>query len=107
MRGISRVSSVSRMPTTLARENTSFSFLWTRKEKERRYSLMEEQQIQDFVHRVSNDEALRTELTTDPEGVLVRESFSPRVAAIVRRLVPHLTFASAFESESEGGPWWG
>ena len=65
---------------------------------------MEEQQIQDFVQRVSNDESLRTELTTNPEDVLVRENFSPRVAAIVRRLVPHLTFHSAFESDD--GPWW-
>ena len=67
---------------------------------------MEEQQIQDFVHRVSNDEALRTELTTNPEDVLVRENFSPRVTAIVRRLIPHLSFSSAFEPESDGGPWW-
>lgn len=64
---------------------------------------MEEQQIQDFVHRVSNDEVLRTELSTDPEGVLERENFSPRVAEIVRKLVPHLTFHTAPESPNF---WW-
>jgi len=51
---------------------------------------MEEQQIQDFVHRVSNDEALRKELATDPNSVILRESFSRRVVQIVLRLVPHL-----------------
>ena len=64
---------------------------------------MEEQQIQDFVHRVSNDEVLRTELTTDPESVLGRENFSPRVAQIVRRLVPHLTLYTSFDSPNF---WW-
>ncbi len=47
---------------------------------------MEEQQIQDFVHRVSNDETLRKELATDPDTVIMREGFSPRVARIVARL---------------------
>ena len=51
---------------------------------------MEEQQIQDFVHRVSTDEELRKELGRDPDGVIMREGFSPRVAKIVLRLVPHL-----------------
>jgi len=53
--------------------------------------LMEEKQIQDFVHRVSSDEELRKELAHDPDGVIMREGFSPRVARIVTRLVPHLT----------------
>ena len=51
---------------------------------------MEEQQIQDFVHRISTDEELRKELARDPDGVIMREGFSPRVAKIVSRLVPHL-----------------
>jgi hypothetical protein len=66
-------------------------------------SPMEEQQIQEFVHRVSNDEALRKELTIDPEGVIVRQGFSPRVAQVVARLVPQLTL------NQEIGPslnWW-
>ncbi len=51
---------------------------------------MEEQQIQDFVHRVSHDETLRKELASNPDGVIMREGFSPRVARIVARLVPQL-----------------
>ena len=64
---------------------------------------MEEQQIRDFVYRVSNDEKLRKELTSSPDVVLSRESFSPRVAEIVRRLVPHLAFNTAFATLN---PWW-
>ena len=64
---------------------------------------MEEQQIQDFVQKVSKDEALRAELSTNPEGVLTRENFSPRVTEIVRRLVPHLAFHTSFESPLQ---WW-
>ncbi|HEV7236406.1 MAG TPA: hypothetical protein VGN15_09510 [Ktedonobacteraceae bacterium] len=64
---------------------------------------MEEQQIRDFVYRVSNDEKLRKELTSSPDDVLRRESFSPRVAEIVRRLVPHLAFDTAFATPLS---WW-
>ena len=64
---------------------------------------MEEQQIRDFVYRVSNDEKLRKELTSSPDDVLRRESFSPRVEEIVRRLVPHLAFNTAFATLN---PWW-
>ena len=64
---------------------------------------MEEQQIRDFVYRVSNDEKLRKELTSSPDDVLKRESFSPRVAEIVRRLIPHLAFNTPFAAQ---GPWW-
>ncbi len=53
---------------------------------------MEEQQIQDFVHRISIDEKFRKELASDPEGVIMREGSSPRVAQIVKQLVPHLAF---------------
>ncbi len=64
---------------------------------------MEEQQIRDFVYRVSNDEKLRKELTSSPDDVLRHESFSPRVAEIVRRLIPHLAFDTAYEALN---PWW-
>jgi len=64
---------------------------------------MEEQQIRDFVYRVSKDEVLREELTRNPDSVLMRESFSPRVAEIVRKLVPHLTFHTVFEIPNF---WW-
>ena len=52
---------------------------------------MEEQIIQEFVHRVSTDESLREELATSPESVIMREGFSPRVARVIARLAPHLT----------------
>jgi hypothetical protein len=52
---------------------------------------MEERVIQDFVHRVSTDENLRKELASDPENVIMREGFSPRVARVILRLVPHMT----------------
>ncbi len=52
---------------------------------------MEERMIQDFVHRISTDEHLRKELASDPDGVIMREGFAPRVARVVARLVPHMT----------------
>lgn len=63
---------------------------------------MEEQQIKDFVQRVSSDETLRKELAQNPDGVIMREGFSPRVTQIVARLVPHLTFSSSFKPNY----WW-
>ncbi len=64
---------------------------------------MEEKQIQDFVHRVATDEALREELVSSPDQVIMREGFSPRVARVVMRLVPHLAFERP-EEPSLG--WW-
>ncbi len=64
---------------------------------------MEEQQIQNFVHRVSTNEELHEELTRDPDDVILREGFSPKVAQIVARLVPHLALDEPISSES---PWW-
>jgi hypothetical protein len=63
---------------------------------------MEEQQIQDFVHRISTDEKLRKELARDPDGVIMREGFSPRIAKIVSRLVPHL----AMDEPIGPSLWW-
>ncbi len=65
---------------------------------------MEVQQIRDFVHRVSQDETLRGELAAHPDKVIASERFSPRVARVVARLVPHLTL----ENEEKQGPsfWW-
>ncbi len=65
---------------------------------------MEELQIQSFVHRVSTDETLREELRHDSDGVMMREGFSPRVARIVTRLVPHLTLEKKPLDTSFG--WW-
>ena len=64
---------------------------------------MEEQQIRDFVHRVSNDEKLQKELASDPNSVIMRESFSPRVARILVRLVPQLTMDQELEPSFS---WW-
>ena len=65
---------------------------------------MEERQIQEFVHRVSNDEALRKELASGPESVIMREGFPPRVAQIIKRLVPYLALGHSLEFASDF--WW-
>lgn len=65
---------------------------------------MEEKQIQTFVHRVSTDPELREELRRNPDGVVTREGFSPRVSRIVLRLVPHLAFDQQPLEKSFG--WW-
>ena len=64
---------------------------------------MEERLIQEFVHRVSTDEKLREELKRDPDGVIMREGFSPRVTRIVSRLVPHLALDKPIQPSF---PWW-
>ncbi len=66
---------------------------------------MEEKQIQEFVHRVSQDEALRKEFTSNPDSVIMRENFSPRVASIVKRIAPQLA-AGQFSSEDPLAHWW-
>ncbi|HLX57727.1 MAG TPA: hypothetical protein VKR83_11940, partial [Ktedonobacteraceae bacterium] len=58
---------------------------------------------QDFVHRVNTDEVLRKELVSDPDGVIMREGFSPRVARVVLRLTPHLTIHGSIGAP---GCWW-
>lgn len=65
---------------------------------------MEERIIQDFVHRVSTDEKLREELASNQDGVIMREGFSPRVARVVARMVPHLLAGQSIGSENK--PWW-
>ncbi len=64
---------------------------------------MEEQQIKNFVHRVSTEETLRTELANNPESVIEREGFSPRVAQVIMRLVPHLAMDKVNEVSAR---WW-
>lgn len=65
---------------------------------------MEEQIIQEFVHRVSTDENLRKELATEPDSVMMREGFSPRVARVLTRMVPHLLAGQSVGDENK--PWW-
>ena len=64
---------------------------------------MEEQEIQEFVHRVVMDETVRRELACDPAGVVRRSGFSPRVARIIFRLVPYLAFDRPLDSPEK---WW-
>lgn len=68
------------------------------------FPLMEELQIQTFVHRVSTDAELREELRSNPDGVIMREGLSPRVSRIVERLVPHLTLDEPPLEKSSS--WW-
>ena len=65
---------------------------------------MEEQIIQEFVHRVSTDEHLRKELASEPESVIMREGFSPRVARVIARMAPYLSVGRSIGSENK--PWW-
>lgn len=64
---------------------------------------MEEQVIQEFVHRVSTDETLRKELAGDPDSVIMREGFSPRVARVLSRMVPHLLAGQSIHASFN---WW-
>lgn len=64
---------------------------------------MEEQQIQDFVHQVAVDDEVRQHLAGDPAGVIMLQEFSPRVAQIISRLVPHLAFEQPVDSNEK---WW-
>ncbi|QBD82196.1 Nif11 family protein [Ktedonosporobacter rubrisoli] len=64
---------------------------------------MEEQQLQQFVKRVSRDAALREELKSHPADVIVREGFSPRLTRVVMQLVPHLTLTQDFALDCS---WW-
>lgn len=64
---------------------------------------MEEQQIQDFVHQAMLDQALRQELVRDPQALLARAGFSPRVARVLLQMVPHLAFEAPLDS---AGRWW-
>jgi len=64
---------------------------------------MEEQQIQEFVHRAVMDQAVKRELALDPLKVIGGEEYSPRVMAILLRLVPCLAFEQALAGDEK---WW-
>jgi hypothetical protein len=64
---------------------------------------MEERQIQAFVRRVLMDQEMKSALMRDPAGVIQREGYTPRVAAILLRLVPCLTFEQPMHL---GEKWW-
>lgn len=64
---------------------------------------MEEQQIQEFVHRAVMDQAIRNEIALDPTGVIGRADLSPRVVDILIRLAPYLAFDRPLDSDEK---WW-
>jgi hypothetical protein len=67
---------------------------------------MEEQQIHNFVHRVSTDETLRQHCTNNPDEVIARQHFTPAVARVVARLVPHLTLHKEGPASDVSLSWW-
>jgi hypothetical protein len=64
---------------------------------------MEEQQIQEFVHQVVTDEAVRRELCTNAAGVIAPLDFTPRVVEIISHLIPRFAFENAPQSNEK---WW-
>jgi hypothetical protein len=64
---------------------------------------MEEQQIQEFIHRVCIDKAVQDELALDAESMIRRENYSPRVAHILLRLAPCLVFGQSLSMLEK---WW-
>ena len=64
---------------------------------------MEEQQIQDLVHRISSDESLRQELAQDPHAFVQREGVSSAVARVIMKLVPQLTLTN---TTNDTEYWW-
>ena len=66
---------------------------------------MEETQIKDFVHRVCNEESLRSELAQDFDSVMAKEGFTYRVAGVLRRLTPQLLAHEGLETITSLD-WW-
>lgn len=67
---------------------------------------MEEQQIRNFVHRISTDETLRQQFTSNPDEVIAHENFTPNVARVVARLVPYLALHKDDSNNVVLAPWW-
>jgi len=66
---------------------------------------MEERQVEDFIYRVLRNDKLRQELIANPQIVIKQEDFTPRVALVVSRLVPHLALFR-MSNALQGNPWW-
>lgn len=64
---------------------------------------MEEQQIQECVHRFALDERMRYTLASKAVGVSMPHDVSPRVAQILTYLLPYLTFEQPLGLPEE---WW-
>ena len=59
--------------------------------------MSEERQITEFVARFSTVSADSREMAANPGETMQREGFSPRVAQIVTRLVPHLSLDQSLD----------
>ena len=59
--------------------------------------MSEERQITEFVGRFSTVSADSSEMAANPSEAMKRAGFSPRVAQIVTRLVPHLSLDQSLD----------
>ena len=59
--------------------------------------MSEERQITEFVARFSTVSADSSEMAANPSEAMKRAGFSPRVAQIVTRLVPHLSLDQSLD----------
>ncbi len=66
--------------------------------------MVEEQQIQEYVHRVVLDEQIRRAMPGEP-AVSVPQDVSPRVAQILACLVPYLAFEQQ-QTIDMAAKWW-
>ena len=66
--------------------------------------MLEEQQIQEYVHRAMLDERIRRIGVGEHMGVSMPQDVSPRVAQILACLVPYLAFEQRPIDSSE--KWW-
>lgn len=66
--------------------------------------MLEEQQIQDYVHKMVLDERVRQAVLGEAAGVSVFQDVSPRVAQILARLAPSLDFEQ--RSAGTSAKWW-
>jgi len=61
------------------------------------FLMSEERQITEFVARFSTVSADSSEMAANPSEAMKRAGFSPRVAQIVTRLVPHLSLDQSLD----------
>jgi hypothetical protein len=61
------------------------------------FLMSEERQITEFVGRFSTVSADSSEMAASPGETMQREDFSPRVAQILTRLVPHLSLDQSLD----------
>jgi len=61
------------------------------------FLMSEERQITEFVARFSTVSADGSEMAANPSEAMKYEGFSPRVAQIVTRLVPHLSLDQSLD----------